>query len=205
MTKIDVYSTSGTKLTPVTLPDKVFKAKISPGLMAQAVKVYLGNQRVASAWAKDRGDVAVTHAKVWKQKGTGRARHGSKNAPIFVGGAKAHGPSGTQNYYRKMTKSQKQASLYSALSLKLKDGQIMVVSGLEKLELKTKKFNQVVAKLKLEPKKLLLLLDRSELPVRRATQNLPFITTDLASNLNTYSVLSARTVIFTKESLKCLD
>ena len=114
---IPAYSTSGTKLTAVKASDKIFKAKINPALMSQADKVYLGNQRAASASAKDRNDVKVTHAKVWRQKGTGRARHGSRNAPIFVGGAKAHGPSGTQNYHRQLSKKQKRASLHSALSL----------------------------------------------------------------------------------------
>ena len=205
MTMIPAFSTTGTKLTAFKANDKVFKAKINPALMAQAVRVYLGNQRAASAQAKDRNDVQVTHAKVWRQKGTGRARHGSRNAPIFVGGAKAHGPSGTQNYFRKLSKKQKQLSLHSALSLKFKEGKILALVGLDKLELKTKKFNQVVAKLKLEPKNLLLLLDQSQLKLRRATQNLPFMTTDMVNNLNTYSVLRARTLIFTKESLQCLN
>ena len=205
MTMIPAFSTSGTKLTAVKASDKVFKAKINPALMAQAVKVYLGNQRAASASAKDRNDVAVTHAKVWRQKGTCRARHGSRNAPIFVGGAKAHGPSGTQNHYRKLSKKQKQASLHSALSLKFKEGKILVVVGFDKLELKTKKFNQVVAKLKLEPNHLLLLLDKSQSKMRRAVKNLPFMATDLPNNLTTYSVLHARTLIFTKEGLKCLN
>lgn len=205
MTMIPAFSTSGTKLAPVKASDKVFKAKINQALMAQAVRVYLSNQRQASAKAKDRNDVHVTHAKVWRQKGTGRARHGSRNAPIFVGGAKAHGPSGTQNYYLKLSKKQRQASLRSALSLKFKEGKILVVAGLDKLELKTKKFNQVVAKLKLEPNRILLLLDKSQSKMRRAIKNLPFMASDLPNNLTTYSVLSSRTLIFTKEGLKCLD
>ena len=80
-----------------------------------------------------------------------------------------------------------------------------MVVGLDKLELKTKKFNQVVAKLELEPKNLLLLLDQSQSKMRRAIKNLPFMASDLPNNLTTYSVLSARTLIFTKEGLKCLD
>lgn len=205
MTMIPAFSTSGTKLTAVKASDKIFKAKINSALMAQAVRVYLGNQRAASAQAKDRNDINVTHAKVWRQKGTGRARHGSRNAPIFVGGAKAHGPSGTQNYNRKLSKKQRQASLRSALSLKFKEGKILVVVGFDKLELKTKKFNQAVAKLKLEPNHLLLLLGKSELKLRRAIKNLPFMDSDLTNNLTTYSVLRARTLIFTKEGLKCFN
>lgn len=198
MAKIDVYSPAGTKLTPVTIPDKIFKAKINPALMAQAVRVYLLNKRQASANAKDRGDINVTHAKVWRQKGTGRARHGSRNAPVFVGGAKAHGPTGTQNYWRKLTKKQKQAALYSALSLKFKDKQILCLSGLEKLEPKTKIFDKVIDKLKL-PKKNLLLFATGE-NIKRGTANLSYLT--LIHNLNTYNTLKARTLLFTKEGLR---
>lgn len=200
MAKIEVYSASGTKLAPVTAPDKIFKAKINPALMAQAVRVYLSNQRQAPARTKDRGDIAVTHAKVWRQKGTGRARHGSRNAPVFVGGAKAHGPTGTQNYRRRLSQKQKRASLYSALSLKFKDKQIICLSGLEKLTPKTKNFDQVFTKLKLDRKNLHLFASGNN--IKRGTANLPYFT--LTHNLNTYNILKARTLIFTKESLKSL-
>ena len=205
MTMIPAFSTSGTKLTAVKASDKVFKAKINPALMAQAVKVYLGNQRAASAQAKDRNEVHVTHAKVWRQKGTGRARHGSRNAPIFVGGAKAHGPSGTQNYNRRLSKKQRQASLRSALSLKFKEGKIIAVTGLEKLAPKPKNFGQVITKLKPDKKQLFLVLDKPQAAIKRGINNLPYLTFDLTNNLTTYSVLSSRTLIFTKEGLKCLN
>lgn len=204
MTTLPLFSAAGTKLTPVKVTDKIFKAKINPALMAQAVKVYLGNQRQASAQAKDRGDIAVTHAKVWRQKGTGRARHGSRNAPTFIGGAKAHGPSGTQNYWRRLNKKQKRAGLYSALSLKFKDSQIIAVSGLEKLAPKTKNFDQLINKLKLNKKQILLLTDKLHLNIRRGSANLAYLKSETVNNLNTYSVLSARTLIFTKEALTCL-
>ena len=202
MTMIPAFSASGTKLASVKAPDKIFKAKINPSLMAQAVRVYLGNQRQASAQSKSRNEVSVTHAKVWRQKGTGRARHGSRNAPTFVGGAKAHGPSGQQNFARTLSKKQKQASLFSALSKQFKAGNILAVIGLEKLELKTKKFDQVVAKLKLDKKKILLLLAKEELKITRGVRNLSYM--QVLTSLNTYSVLRSRKIIFTQESLKCL-
>ncbi|MBU2052048.1 MAG: 50S ribosomal protein L4 [Patescibacteria group bacterium] len=205
MTLIPAFSTSGTKLTAVKGSDKLFKAKINLALMAQAVRVYMGNQRAASAQAKDRNEVNVTHAKVWRQKGTGRARHGSKNAPIFVGGAKAHGPSGRQNYSRKLSKQQKQVSLFSALSKQFKDGNILAVAGLDKLEPKTKKFDQVIDKLKLDKKNLLLLLNKDKLSLKRGTRNLPYLMTDLVTNLTTYTALRAKKIIFTKDSLEAME
>lgn len=201
MTIIPTFSASGTKLTGLKVPDKVFKAKINSPLMAQAVRVYLSNQRQGSAQAKSRNEVSVTHMKVWRQKGTGRARHGSRNAPIFVGGAKAHGPSGRQNYSLKLSKKQKQVSLYSALSKQFKAGNILALGGLDKVDLKTKKFDQVIDKLKLDKKKILLLLAKEELKIKRGVRNLRYL--DSVTDLTTYTVLNAKTIIFTKESLKC--
>lgn len=200
MAKIDVFSANGTKLTPVTVPDKIFKAKINQALMLQAVRVYRGNRRLTPARAKDRGDIRVTHAKVWRQKGTGRARHGSRNAPVFVGGAKAHGPTGQQNFWRILSKKQRRASLCSALSLKFKNKQIICLSGLEKLTPKTKNFDQMMVKLKL-PRKNILLYAAGE-NLRRGTANLNYL--ELTNSLNTYSILKARTLIFTKDSLKTI-
>jgi len=129
--KLDVLSTSAKKLATISVSAKIFNAKINPSLMNQAVRVYLSNQRLASARTKDRNDINVTHAKVWRQKGTGRARHGSRNAPVFVGGSKTHGPSGFQNFYLKLPQKMKQLSLFSALTAKLKEGEIGFPKRLE--------------------------------------------------------------------------
>ena len=94
MAQIPLVNTSGKKVKSLKVSGKIFGAKVNPSLVNQAVRVYLSNQRQASARTKSRGEVKVTKAKIWRQKGTGRARHGSRNAPIFVGGAKAHGPTG---------------------------------------------------------------------------------------------------------------
>jgi len=205
MPKLDLYSAvTAKKLEPISISAKIFNAKINESLMAQAVRVYLSNQRIASARTKDRGDVQVTHAKVWRQKGTGRARHGSRNAPIFVGGAKAHGPTGTQNYSLKLTQKMKQLSLASALTQQFKAKRILALSGLEKLQPKTKLFNQLINRLKLPPRQILLVIDKPNPNISRASGNLPYLTLALSTNLNTYQVLKAKTIILTKEALTLL-
>src|SRR3989344_1755133 len=88
----DVYNTAGKNVSKVNLPKTNFGAKINDGLMAQAVRVYLANQRMGTASTKTRSEVKGSTRKIWRQKGTGRARHGSKKAPIFVGGGVAFGP-----------------------------------------------------------------------------------------------------------------
>jgi len=205
MTKIKLFSTSAKSKSPsqITVPDTIFNAKINQPLMAQAVKVYLSNQRRSTAKTKSRGQVKVTHAKVWRQKGTGRARHGSRNAPIFVGGAKAHGPSGFQNYSRKLTKKMKRLSLFSALTSKIKSDQIIAIADLDKLKPKTKIFNIAFNKLLKDPKKLLLITSPSS-TIQRSTKNLPYINLVSPLKLNTYQALNAHHLIFTPEAIKVL-
>ncbi len=205
MPSLDVYSTTGKKTTTLTVSKKLFAAKINPNLMTQAVRVYLSNQRQASAKTKLRGEVKVTKKKVWRQKGTGRARHGSRNAPIFVGGAKAHGPTGEQNYKLKMSKKMKQASLFSALSTQHKDKNILCLTGLEKLELKTKIFNQTFINLTKNPKKLTLIVSTDSKNLIRPTKNLPYLTIISAKDLTTYQTLNCNKLIFTKDAVKALE
>ena len=203
--KLDVLSTSAKKLETISVSAKIFNAKINPSLMNQAVRVYLSNQRLAGARTKDRNDIHVTHAKVWRQKGTGRARHGSRNAPVFVGGSKTHGPSGFQNFYRKMPQKMRQLSLFSALTVKFKDKQILVVAGLEKIKPQTKAFDKIFHALVKQPQKLLLLIDQPQPDIKTGVNNLKYLNLHLAASLNTYQVLNHRYLIFTKSALKTFE
>jgi large subunit ribosomal protein L4 len=205
MPSLDVYNTKAQKTSTTKVSDKLFAAKINSPLMTQAVKVYLSNQRQAPAQTKSRGEIVVSKRKIWRQKGTGRARHGSRNAPIFVGGAKAHGPTGEQNYKLKLTRKMKQLSLFSALTQQFKAKNILVLTDLDKLQPQTKIFHKLFKKLVNQPQKLVLLLSQPNQTIKRATNNLPYLTTTLATNLNTYQALNAHKLIFTKESLKALE
>lgn len=202
MAKLDILSTSAKKLATISVSAKIFNAKINPVLMNQAVRVYLSNQRLASARTKDRNDINVTHAKVWRQKGTGRARHGSRNAPVFVGGSKTHGPSGFQNFYKKLPQKMKQLSLFSALTVKFKDKQIIVIDGLEKIKPSTKAFDKIFHALVKQPQKLLLLIDTPQANLKKGTNNLNYLQLHLVASLNTYQVLNHHQLIFTKNALK---
>jgi len=205
MPSLNVYSTTGKKTSTLKVKKKFFDAKINSGLMTQAIRVHLSNQRQASAQTKLRGEVKVTKKKVWRQKGTGRARHGSRNAPIFVGGAKTHGPKGNQNFKLKMSKKMKQASLFSALSTQFKNKQIICLTGLEKLEPKTKIFNQTFTKLTKTPKKLTLVTGTDSKNLQRPTKNLPYLNTIPVKNLTTYHALNTNKLIFTKDAIKDLE
>ncbi len=191
----------------IELPKEIFGAKVNKDLMAQAVRVYLSNQRKARAKVKKRSEIRGSRRKIWRQKGTGRARHGDRYAPIFVGGGVAHGPTGRQNWKRKLTKKMRRGALFSALTSKLKANEVFVVKGLEKVEPKTRKMAQVLEKLtknwKLETKdwKLTIVLPDALENVIRAGRNIPNLNLRQANLLNTYEALNGGTLIFMKDSI----
>jgi len=206
MPQVDVYSLKGAKKGKVSLPSSLFAAKINPSLMAQAVRVYLANQRKALAKTKTRSEVVRTRAKAWRQKGTGRARHGSRGAPIFVGGGVAHGPRGNQNYKLRLSKKMRRQALASALSSKLKEKEILVVDGLEEIAPKTREMVQVLTALGLKKgaKKLLVLAEDGK-NILLASRNIKEVTLVPASSLSTYQVLKASKIIFPKKAIGTLE
>ncbi|KKQ35016.1 MAG: 50S ribosomal protein L4 [Microgenomates group bacterium GW2011_GWA2_37_6] len=202
-----VYDARGAKHGALSLPKEVFGAKINNALMAQAVRVYLANQRQGNAHTKSRGEITLTTAKWYRQKGTGRARHGAKSAPIFVGGGVAHGPR-KRDFSLSLPQKMRKAALYSALSLKASAGEIKVLSGLSKIEPKTKIMAGVIKKITDEEKAKVLLIT-SAFPkelgnVYRAGRNIGNMEILNAKLLNTYEVLKYKNLIFMKESIEFL-
>jgi len=185
----------------IALPKKVFEAEINPSLVAQAVYVFLSNQRKSHARVKTRSEVARSKAKWYRQKGTGRARHGARSAPLFVGGGRAHGPTGRENYKREMPKKMKKAAFLSALSAKAKNKEIMVLEGVEKIK-KTKEIAEI---LKGEKGPLLLILPQKIKNIVLAARNIPGLEVIPAKSLNTYAVLRARKVLIAKEAISVLE
>ncbi|PIU33131.1 50S ribosomal protein L4 [Candidatus Shapirobacteria bacterium CG07_land_8_20_14_0_80_39_12] len=203
MPKVDLYTLSGTKSGQMELPKEIFAAKINEPLMAQAVRVYLSNQRKAQAKVKSRGEIAKTTAKWFRQKGTGRARHGARSAPIFVGGGVAHGPTGEQNYQLKMPKKMKKQALFSALTSKFKTNEVLVIKDLAKIEPKTKKMKTILEKLAKDNKATIILSEKLE-NVARAARNLKGLNLSQANQLNPYEVLNGGQLIFMKEAVEKL-
>jgi len=203
MPKTTLWQIDGQEDGQIELPKEIFAAKINPPLMAQAVRVYLSNQRKAHPKVKTRGEVKRTKAKWFRQKGTGRARHGARSAPIFVGGGVAHGPKGVENYHLKLSKKMKKAALFSALSSKLKAKEIIVVQGLGKIKPRTKEMVVVLKNLKAE-KKALLILPKVLENVIRSGRNLKEVKLVQADSLNTYRILNSQQLIFMEESLEVI-
>lgn len=206
----NVYNMEGKIVSKVNLPKEVFSAKVNDSLMAQAVRVYLANQRMGTASTKNRGEITGTTKKVWRQKGTGRARHGSRKAPIFVGGGVAFGPR-PRDYSLKIPKKMKRAALFSALSYKQNNGEIKLITGLEKILPKTKLMAKVVKKLGFDSKKINVLLvmpDKAKNGfenVYRAGKNIEGLKILNANAINTYEVLDNQSVLFMKDAVLAVE
>lgn len=200
---IDVYDLKGKVVDQVALPKDIFGAKINNQLMAQAVRVYLARQRRGTVSTKTRGEVKGSTRKIYKQKGTGRARMGSIRSPIRVHGGLAHGPK-PRDYSLKFPQKMKRASLISALSGKLKAGEIKVVKGLEKISPKTKVMASTIQNLGLNAKKnkILLVLSQKLDNIKRAAGNIEGVNIALVNQLNTYEVLRNKTILFTRQTIE---
>ncbi|MBI1982209.1 MAG: 50S ribosomal protein L4 [Candidatus Levybacteria bacterium] len=202
---VDVYDLKGKVVEKIELPKEVFGAKINNQLMAQAVRVYLANQRKGTVSTKTRGEVKGSTRKIYKQKGTGRARHGSIRAPIFVGGGVVFGPK-PRDYSLNLPKKMKRAALTSALSEKLKAGEVKVVKGLEAISPKTKAMVSVLEKLGLNTKNknILLILSETQDNIKRAARNIRGVEIDLVNQLNTYEVLRSKALLLMKQSIETI-
>lgn len=204
-----MYDVKGAKSGTYPLPKEVFGAKINDALMAQAVRVYLANQRQGNAHTKSRGEIDLTTAKWFRQKGTGRARHGAKSAPIFVGGGVAHGPR-KHSFSLSLPKKMRRAAIISALSQKASEGDICVVSGFSKIEPKTKVMNQTLIKItedKNNKNKILFVTAGAskDLPnVFRAGKNIKNLDLMSANLINTYEILRHKNLLIMKESVDML-
>lgn len=181
------------------LSSKLTKTGPQDRLIAQAVRVYLGNQRKAKAKTKTRGEINKTTAKMYKQKGTGRARHGAYSAPIFVGGGIAFGPTGEQNYKRKMSKALGHLAFVSALTAKSRNIWTMDLTSKTK---GTKLIVKELAKAELPTSGLLVVLGQKELEYGKYFRNLKGVSVTNSASVNTYEVVKSRQILFSQKGLE---
>jgi large subunit ribosomal protein L4 len=202
--KLNVLDLTGNTVKQITLNKEVFEADVNSDLMAQAVRVYLANQRKATAKTLTRGEIDRTTKKVYRQKGTGGARHGNRKAPIYVGGGIAHGPRGNQNYTLKLSQKMKVGALRSALSQKAAAKSILVVDGFEKIEKpNTKTIATFLTKALGENyRNVAIVFDKGMDNAVKSARNLDNLKYCNGSTLNTYDVLKANSLIFSVQALE---
>ena len=212
-----IYNQKGTESGKISLPEKVFSAKWRADLVHQVVEGMRSNKRAGTADTKDRSEVSGGGKKPWKQKGTGRARHGSTRSPIWVGGGVTHGPLSEKNYKRKVSKKMRAQALFSVLSKKMKDNEILFVDSLSLAETKTKKALEVMKNLSKasgwkplagskKQRVLVALFGRSE-KTEKSFRNLPQLEIVFLKNINPVDVLNYQYLLIEnpEESVKFLE
>ncbi|MBU0709076.1 50S ribosomal protein L4 [Patescibacteria group bacterium] len=201
--KIPVVNQQGEKTEQIELNPRIFEVKINPALIAQAIRVRLANRRLGTHKTKSRGEVRGGGRKPWRQKGTGRARHGSIRSPIWVGGghAKAKQP---RDYSLKFPRKMKRAALFSSLSAQAKNDNIVVVNKITLKEINTKKANEVLEILARQEKGLIILPAKDRV-LEKSFKNIPTVRTMEARLLNTSDVLNCQKLIIIKDSLKVIE
>jgi large subunit ribosomal protein L4 len=184
------------------LKEEIFGVKARPHLLHQAVVMQLNNRRAGSAATKSKGFVRGGGKKPWRQKGTGRARAGSARSPLWVGGGTIFGPQ-PRDYSYRMPRQARKVALLSALSLKNREGKIIVIDRLEMEEAKTKLMVQALAELKVSS--ALIVIPQSDEKIERSSRNIPAVKVLRVEGLNVYDLMRYEHLILTQAALKSLE
>jgi len=195
---IPVYSLTGRAAGTMTLPKEIFGQEVNKNLLAQAVRVYATNLTGHFGSTKTRGEVRGSTAKIYRQKGTGRARHGSIRAPIFVGGGIVFGPKPRETRLD-LPKKMKKAALISALSAKMADKKIFGLSGLEKASGKTKEIAKLIEKL--TTKSALIITKEKMDNIVRGVRNIKGVDVLPVNLINAYEILKHQMLLINKEAI----
>lgn len=194
-----VMNSTGREVSQVELPSDIFEAKINVGLMHQAFVRQMANARQGTHSTLSRSEIRATGGKWYRQKGTGRARHGAQSAPIFVGGGLAHGPK-PRNYRKRMPKKMRRSAIRSTLSALVRDDQLVIVDKLEMDAPKTRVMRELISTLVGEQSALIVVTAEQQ-AVRKSVSNLPRAHSIIANFLNVRDLLKYDKVIITLDAL----
>ncbi len=212
-----IYNQTGKESGSITLPEHVFGVTWNADLVHQVVVSSLSNVRHAIAHTKTRGEVSGGGKKPWKQKGTGRARHGSSRSPIWVGGGVAHGPRNDKNFDRKVNRKMKTKALYTILSKKFRDGEVLFIDSLAVADAKAKSAKGVLSTLGTIPGFTMLAtkkknaayvaLPSKNVSVERGFNNFGNVSINEMRNINPVEVLNYKYIVIAdpKSSLEFLS
>lgn len=204
MATADTYSATGTKAGSTDLSDEVFGIEPNTAVMHQVVTAQQAAARRGTSKVKSRGEVSGGGRKPWRQKGTGRARQGSIRAVQWVGGGVAHGPSGEQNYTKRVNKKLKRLALRSALSDRAASGDIRVVEALDFDAPRTKAARELLTAIDADRPRVLVVLAGYADAAVKSFRNLPGVHLLTVDQLNTYDVLVSDVVVFEKGALELI-
>lgn len=202
MAVVSLYNIKGDKVGSLTLEASLFDVKPSPALLHEAIVAQQANSREAIAHTLTRGEVTGSSKKPWKQKGTGRARHGSTKSPIWIGGGITFGPRNERNFSLKINKRAKRKALAMILSEKVATDRFIAVDTLELKDGKTKELLAILKNLPISKKKTLIILPPQQKDVAIAAQNVKGIQTMPANTLNVVDLLKTDVVLISKEAVE---
>lgn len=210
-----LYNQNGEIVGEVQLPESIFGLKMNANVVYQAALAQLGNRRQVLAHTKDRGEVRGGGKKPWRQKGTGRARHGSIRSPLWKGGGVTFGPTKNRNFSLKVNKKIKRKAIFMVLSGKVKDQQILVLDQVSLDESKTKVLAGILETVskklkgykssKTKRDRLLVIFPAHEPKVKRAIGNLEFAKVLSAKSLNVVDLLSSKYLLLTKDAIPIIE
>lgn len=203
MPEVAVVNSEGTEVGKVALSQEVFQVAPNASLMHGAVVQHLANLRQGTADTKTRTEVRGGGKKPWRQKGTGRARQGSIRAPHWPGGGVVFGPH-PRDYTIEMPKKMRRLAIRSALSVKLAEGEIIVLDELKMDTISTSTLVAILEKIGVKGKTLLVLGEADE-TIKRSSRNVPWVALRIAPSVSTYDLLNADTVLFLKDALAKIE
>ena len=201
--EIPVYSKEGEKIDNLQLDDKKFGGPVRKKLLRDAVIMYEANKRQGTASTKTKGEVAGGGRKPWTQKHTGRARAGSIRSPLWKGGGVSHGPK-PRDYSFAIPKKARKLALYTALSAKARDNELVVIDDLNFDIPKTKQMVSILKALNMDNSSCLIVIPRVNETVWKSARNIRSVKVMTSTELNAYEVLKPKKVLLTKEALRSI-
>ncbi|PIU98505.1 50S ribosomal protein L4 [Candidatus Wolfebacteria bacterium CG03_land_8_20_14_0_80_40_12] len=196
---VDVFDQQNKKIGRVDLPDRIFNVKWNPDLVHQVLLAQLANSRQRIAYTKGRGEVAGGGRKPWRQKGTGRARHGSIRSPLWKGGGVTFGPAKEKKFTKKINKKMNRSAIFNVLSRKLKDGELKIVDKFNVLN-KTKEWQKVLKNF-IDLGSSALIIPAVQNNIHQAVKNIKKTDAISPKSLNVHDLLKAKNIILEKEAV----
>lgn len=202
--KTKVYNLEGKETGQIELPERIFNVPANEDLIHQVVVAQMANSREAIADTKDRGEVSGGGKKPWKQKGTGRARHGSSRSPIWKGGGVVFGPTSDRNYSKRINKKMKAKALFMVLSEKLREEKILVLEDIKMEKPSTKDMIKMLERLSIKTKALVAFGHRDDNAVK-SFGNISKVSLIASDSINVVDILKNDMFVVNKEGLKKIE
>jgi large subunit ribosomal protein L4 len=203
--KVTVYNQAGKETGEAALPKEIFEVEFNADLVHQVAVSQMANKRQISAHTKNRSEVRGGGKKPWRQKGTGRARHGSIRSPLWKGGGITFGPRNDKIYEKDIPKKMRRKALFMMLSKKAKDNQIVLLEDLQSEKPKTKEVAKSLAKLPSKTQSLLIALPKYDKNIFLSARNIKKTSINEARNLNVLDLLNYKYLLLTKDSIKEIE